>query len=81
MPDLNAEIRERLNDWAENALNPQAAAGALLAVLDLHKSADEQDGDWQDGPHWPCQVCHDGPFPCATRRAIAAELGIEAVHA
>lgn len=32
----DAALRARLEDWAENALDPQAAAAACLAVLNLH---------------------------------------------
>lgn len=84
MADLDAAIREwlHLDDPAEDSRDLlddwDAAARALLAVLDLHKSAHEQDGDWEHGPYWPCEVCHDGPWPCATVRVIAEKLGVEA---
>jgi hypothetical protein len=55
----------------------QMAAHALLAVLDPHPEASEQDAEWEHGPHWPCVVCHDGPWPCVTVRRIAEKLGVE----
>lgn len=56
---------------------PGQMRDALLAVLDLHKSAHEQDADWGHGPHWPCAMCHDGPWPCETLRVIAEKLGVD----
>lgn len=75
MDRLSGLIYVRLNNWAENALNPQAAAGALHAVLNLHQRADDGTDD-TERRYYRCSTC--GPhWPCATVKAIATELGIE----
>jgi hypothetical protein len=38
--DLATKIRQRAEDWVENILNPQAAAKAVVAVLERHKPTD-----------------------------------------
>lgn len=39
--ELEARIRERLDDWVENALDPSNCADALTAVLDELRTAEE----------------------------------------
>lgn len=81
MPDPNTALRARLEDFVENALDPQAAAAACLAALDLHQP-------FTKAGMVLCRECspaRDGgrhyllsPWPCPTWKAIAAAFGIEA---
>lgn len=77
MADLDRAIRARLDGFCVSDSCAEASKAAFLALLDLHKSADEQDAEWEHGPHWPCVVCHDGPWPCQTLRQVAEKLGVE----
>lgn len=82
MADVNTAVRARLEDFVENALDPQAAAAACLAVLDLHQPfrkagmtlcrecSPSRDG----GRHYVLSL-----WPCPTWKAVAATFGIEAV--
>lgn len=90
MNDVNTAVRARLEDFVENALDPQAAAAACLGALELHQPV---------AAHGMvlCEACSpvrdrydDGtvlrryllaPWPCATWKAIAtAVVGEEAVE-
>lgn len=74
MTELENRIRERLDDWVENALNPGALADALSAVLDIHRESEP----YRESLPGDCYGCDCLRFyPCATVRAIAKALGIE----
>lgn len=84
--DTAAAVRTRLEDFVENALDPQAAAAACLAVADRHQP-------FTQAGMTLCEECSpvksrydDGrplgwyvlmPWPCPTWTAIAEALGIE----
>jgi hypothetical protein len=70
-------VRARLEDFVENALDPQAAAAACLAVADRHQP-------FTKAGMTLCEECspvksryHDVRWPCPTWTAIAEALGIE----
>ena len=90
MPDLDALIRERLDDpkrFLENGIEP--LIDAITAVLDLHAlrpgggiGYEPDDGSKYERMGRVCTSC--GPpdeyavrWPCPEVRAIAAALGIE----
>lgn len=84
--DAATTMRARLEDFVENALDPQAAAAACLAVVDRHQP-------FLAHGMVLCEECSpvrdrydDGtvlrrylltPWPCRTWTAIAEGLGIE----
>lgn len=82
MTDVNIAVRARLKDFVENALDPQAAAAACLAALDLHQPftkagmtlcrecSPSRDGHGDhDGRHYVLM-----PWPCFTWKAVARVL-------
>ncbi len=82
--DAPTAVRARLEDFVENALDPQAAAAACLAVADLHQPFTKADMVL-------CEECSPVkssmlryvlmPWPCPTWTAIAEALGIEVPEA
>lgn len=86
MTDVNAAVRTRLEDFVESALDPQAAAAACLAALDLHQPFEKagmvlcrecspsRDGhDDHGGRHYVLM-----PWPCPTWKVIAGTFATEA---
>jgi hypothetical protein len=82
--DLATKIRQRAEDWVENILDPQAAAKAVLAVLERHKPTDGGMG-FRDGGYGSiepaCTTCgtydeYAEDWPCSTITAMATALGI-----
>ena len=75
MPDLNAAIRERLEDWVQNALDPQSPASALLTIAAMHAPG-VTTGNYG---YVTCAGCpNDTPHTeCPELLAIAKGLGIE----
>lgn len=86
MLDPNTALRARLEDFVENALDPQAAAAACLAALTLHQP-------FTKAGMVLCRECSPArdprsnssarhyvlmPWPCPTWKAIAGVFGIEA---
>lgn len=78
----SAALRTRLEDWVENALDPQAAASAALGVLELHQPFTRagmvlcrecSPARDSEGRHYVLM-----PWPCPTWKAIAEPFGIEA---
>lgn len=81
-PNIDVAVRTRLADPVENALNPQAAAGACLAVLDLHQP-------FTKAGMVLCRECSPArdensvrhfvlmPWPCPTWTAIAGTFVAE----
>lgn len=69
-PDpLHDELMERVDDWVENALNPQAAAYALRWVLAVCRTHENAALRWEDQlpvPTWVGEI----------RRGIAEGLGV-----
>lgn len=66
---LTGAIRERLEDFAENALDPQAAPAALLAVLARLETAPAEHS---------CRACETAHIMRGEIiRALAKELGID----
>jgi hypothetical protein len=79
-------VRTRLEDFVENALDPQAAAAACLAVADRHQpftkagmtlceECSPVKSRYDDGQPLTRYVLR--PWPCPTWTAIAEALGIE----
>lgn len=79
-------VRTRLEDFVENALDPQAAAAACFAVADRHQPFTKA-GMTLCEECSPVKVRYDDgqpltryvlmPWPCPTWTAIAEALGIE----
>lgn len=84
MSNLAKAIRLRLDDWVENALDPQAAAAACLAILDEHEHVPANGGEYTEYD-FGCTTCHldshrgtvNGHGWCVTTRLIAEKLGVE----
>jgi len=85
MSDLAARIRARAGDPVENCLDPQAAAHAVMAVLDLHQPYPDTGLGWTDGGYdvipVVCGTCgtpdeYGVPYPCPTVKALAEVLGL-----
>jgi hypothetical protein len=79
-------VRTRLWDFVENALDPQAAASACLAIADRHQPFTEAGmtlceecspvkSRYDDGRPMTRYVLT--PWPCRTWTEIAEALGIE----
>lgn len=75
MPDLDAAIRARLDEFCESDMCAEVGKAALLAVLDLH-------GPHPDDPS-KCRcaleyddLCTAHAVPCPTVRVIAEKLGV-----
>lgn len=82
MSDLDQQIRARLDEgaaWYDEAQAERAEsfAGAIRAVLDLHRPH-----EWIEG-HFSCDTCAKPDqsdtrqdYPCETVQAIATQLGL-----
>jgi len=79
-------VRTRLEDFVENALDPQAAAAACLAAADRHQpflahgmvlceECSPVRDRYDDGTALRYYLL--APWPCPTWTAIAEALGIE----
>jgi hypothetical protein len=78
--DLDAAIRERLDDPMDIVLNGDPYAEALRAVLELHVVTDAPGFYYESKPVRRCLECGFLPFgqrgECATKRTIAEKLGV-----
>lgn len=73
MTALAGKIRQRVEDHVENVLDPQAAAFAVAAVLEIHKP-DVQDGNVRsDGTCCLC-VGYGPPVLVHTRTFLSGDL-------
>lgn len=74
--NVHDAVRDRVQDWVENALDPQRCAAAIEAVLDLHawRFVGTPVSGWIG-----CTECgtERDENTCATVAAIATAMGIE----
>lgn len=81
--DVNTAVRNRLEDFVENALDPQAAATGCLGALELHQPIAARGMVLCEGCSPVRDRYTDGtplkrymlmPWPCATWKVIATAV-------